>query len=181
MNNKLIEEKYYKELAKLIYFKDGKPYWKVNRNCKAKKDTLAGYINFHGYRLMCITVNGKTKRIKSHRLHWYMIYGKIPKVVDHINRDRSDDRIENLRSVTRSQNSINRVKLSNSSSIYKGVSWKHDINKWRVRIKINRLEKLIGYYDCEHCAGLAYDLEMKKIGMEEYAIFNLLSKDTFNA
>jgi hypothetical protein len=65
------------------------------------------------------------------------------KEIDHINRNSLDNRVENLRWATRSQNTANRVKFKNSSSIYKGVSFYKPSNKWNSYIcKDNKLKHL---------------------------------------
>ena len=169
----MIEEKYYKKLASNIYWKDGNPYWNKYRSHTAKKDQLAGVIHLSGYRIIQVTLCGKSKNIRSSRLHWYMTYGYIPEIVDHINRDRSDDRIENLREVTPTQNCYNRIKTySKCSSKYIGVSWSNTKNRWISYIKINKKRIHLGNFKCEHCAGRAYDLALIKYGLSEYGNFN---------
>lgn len=76
------------------------------------------------------------KKYKASRLAWLYVYGEMPKNdIDHINRIRTDDRIENLRDVTKSYNMKNcAVKKSNTSG-FLGVSFCKDIKKWRARIK----------------------------------------------
>lgn len=56
------------------------------------------------------------------------------KEVDHINRDRLDNRRSNLREVTRTENCMNKGKLENTSSRFKGVSWHSQIKTWRARL-----------------------------------------------
>jgi len=70
----------------------------------AKVDSVAGYVDFRGYRT--IMIDGK--RYRAGRLAWLFVHGKWPKPeIDHINRDRSDDRIGNLREATKHQNRRN--------------------------------------------------------------------------
>jgi hypothetical protein len=86
-------------------------------------------------------VNGKL--VYEHRMVWETHNGKIPKgmQIDHINHDRGDNRLENLRLVTCQQNHFNR-------SGVKGFSWHKKTGKWRSYIKINGVLKSIGYTDC---------------------------------
>ena len=94
---------YYEKLSKMIEFKDGKPYWiKCVRSDWLGK--LAGSLKSNGYRQISTRINGALKNIPAHRLAWFMEYGYLPEEVDHINRKTDDNRIKNLRDVTRSQN-----------------------------------------------------------------------------
>jgi len=65
--------------------------------------------------------------------------------IDHINGDKLDNRRENLRSATRSQNKMNRGKQKNNTSGHKGVSWHR--NKWQVKIQVNSKQKHLGLFD----------------------------------
>ena len=95
----------------------------------------AGKVNkSHGYRE--IRIDGKT--YKEHRLIWFWYYGEMPlNEVDHINRIRTDNRIENLREATGPEQRQNVSLRRDSSSGYPGVNWRKETNKWRVRIQIN--------------------------------------------
>ena len=107
--------------------------WKVNRGC-IKKGNIAGHIAGHGY----IGIRVKYKLYYAHRLAWLYVYGFIPEnYLDHINRNRSDNRIENLREASVQCNARNcKVKKTNTSGIT-GVSWYKRDKKWLVGIKIN--------------------------------------------
>jgi hypothetical protein len=102
----------YKELnEELVYNKKtGQFFWKKE----------AGTITGHGYRY--IRVNGKM--MLAHRMAWLMEYGEDPegKLIDHINGDRLDNRIENLRIATYSQNGANAKRHSRNTSGLKGAS-----------------------------------------------------------
>lgn len=77
-------------------------------------------------------------------------------LVDHANGNRLDNRRENLRICTRSQNQWNRGAQSNSKSGVKGVFWDARRQKWRASIKQHRKEKHIGYFDSIVDAANAY-------------------------
>lgn len=66
--------------------------------------------------------------------------------VDHINMDRLDNRRENLRPATRSQNFFNKGKQSNNHSGHKGVFWEKSCDRWRVQIKANGIRRHIGVF-----------------------------------
>jgi hypothetical protein len=75
--------------------------------------------------------------------------------VDHINRNKFDNRKSNLRSVSRSINCQNTHKRKNVSSNYKGVSWKSSHNCWVCSITKNRKTKFLGHFKTEEEAAAA--------------------------
>mgnify|MGYP000004363272 CR=1 FL=1 len=73
-----------------------------------------------------------------HRLIWLMVYGELPThEIDHINGVRDDNRLVNLRSVTRTENMQNKKKYNTNTSGQVGVSWVRHLDKWQARISIN--------------------------------------------
>ena len=106
-------------------------------------------------------------------LHQFIL-GKMEGMqIDHINRNILDNRKSNLRFVTKAQNSYNRNKREGAQSKYigvcKSVNGPKRRKSWRALIK----SKLIGYYETEREAALAYDIEALK-AYGEYAPLNLL-------
>ena len=102
-----------------------------------------------------ITINGKV--YQAHRLAWLYMTGKWPEnFVDHINRDSSDNRWNNLREATYTENNRNRSIGKDNTSGYKGVSFHKGTNKYRAEIKINGKNKHLGYYDDPYIAHTAY-------------------------
>ena len=79
------------------------------------------------------------------------------KFVDHIDGDRKNNNLSNLRWATAEENQRNRLKQKNTSSIYKGVTYSKKNKKWEARIRINGKNKFIGYFKNEEDAGRAYD------------------------
>lgn len=67
------------------------------------------------------------------------------KIVDHINRNRLDNRWINLRNVPRQINNLNTKLYKNNKSGYRGIYWRND--KWLARFKINKCYKHVGYFD----------------------------------
>jgi len=152
MNPKLIPFFSQEKLKELFEYKNGKLFWKIKGN-GIRIGKHAGWINREGYR--DIQINGKN--YGEHRLIFLLFYGYFPKEIDHINGNPSDNRIENLRKVTRSQNQMNKKKVIHKSSKYKGVSWDKQAQKWKVRITKNGIVKQLGRYDNEIEAGKVYN------------------------
>lgn len=81
-----------------------------------------------------------------HRVVWLFHYGEWPDVVDHIDGDRLNNRIENLRSVDRNGNALNRRRPKSNTSGVIGVSWCKRSQKWAASIRKNNRSRHIGYY-----------------------------------
>ena len=127
MKNK---ESDYDELLKVIeYREDGNFYHKLGNKFKEAGDKV-GYINSLGY----VFVNAGGKNFLAHRAAFYSHYGYLPECIDHINNNKADNRIENLRACTFSQNSHN-AKLSKSNTTgVKGVSLHKQSGKYQVQV-----------------------------------------------
>lgn len=136
-------------------YRDGLLYRKQvthgNKNYLIGKE--AGSIHKTGYRV--VTWMGKIH--KAHRLIFLMVHGYLPKEIDHINGNRQDNRIENLREATRSQNQCNRGALASNTSGYPGVSWHKKSKAWLVRVMKNGKTYLVGYFKDLELAGLVAD------------------------
>lgn len=95
--------------------------------CKANPTREKGRLTTNGYRQ--IMVNGE--RFAAHRLAWLYAYGQWPEgQIDHINRVKDDNRIENLRVVTPKQNNENQGVQNKNTSGYSGVRWSERNRKW---------------------------------------------------
>lgn len=89
------------------------------------------------------------KLLQEHRVAWLLCYGVWPPLdIDHINRDRSDNRIKNLRLATDSQNAHNTVSSKANTSGYKGVSWESQTGKWRACLRFKGIQLRLGRFDC---------------------------------
>lgn len=99
-----------------------------------------------------------------------MHYGELPiKMVDHINRDRDNNCISNLREATPSQNLRNGEKRKGASK-HRGVSPSR--GKWKASISTNRTKHFIGRFINEDAAGMAYDLAAFFFHVNTFAILN---------
>lgn len=94
---------------------------------------VVGSINWSGYRV--VNVNGKQHRV--HRLIWVMLVGEIPEgyQIDHIDGNRANNHISNLRLATRVENQRNARKRRDNTSGTKGVSFDKLSGKWRAQIR----------------------------------------------
>ncbi len=106
--------------------------------------------------------DGKTKKMGREHLH-RLILGLGPflqnKIMtDHINKDRLDNRFDNLRMSTCSQNLANSGSRTNSTSKYNGVSFNTDLNKWATQISYGGNHRHLGYFETEESAARKYDI-----------------------
>lgn len=97
------------------------------------------------------------------------ILGGSPRLVDHINRDMWDNRVENLRVCSNSQNAVNRKTKSKVYTVYRGIQ-KHK-TQWKARLKFKRQEIYLGLFDTEIEAAKAYN-EAALLYHKEFAILN---------
>ena len=110
-----------------------------------------------GKELMCIGTNGYNRpyinggKQLAHRVLYEKWFGAIPEgmEIDHINGSRLDNRIDNLRFVSRSQNHQNKKKREGTSSKYKNVNWNKAHQKWQVHFHLQGKQKHFGYFVTE--------------------------------
>ena len=95
----------------------GKLYWKAARQ-RVTVGKEAGAVDKNGYSVLRIN----QKRYRTHRVVFLMHKGYLPAVLDHIDGDRANNRLENLRPATTHQNQYNRKLNKNNKSGFKGVS-----------------------------------------------------------
>ena len=109
-------------------------------NSRTIVGNIAGSVDKSKYRVVGID----SKKYLAHRLAFLYMRGNLPKEVDHINHIKDDNRWENLREVTKTENQRNRRVNRNSPLGYHGISIEN--NKYRVRIKVDSILKSIGRY-----------------------------------
>ena len=128
----------------LLYNKNtGIFYWNVNRQ-KIQKGSIAGGLSGEGY----IQIRVLGKKMGAHRMAWLLHYGTLPKnQLDHINEIKTDNRIENLREATHSQNMRNYTHNVKNTSGYKNVVWSKKSSKWQVGLRVNGKKKHIGLFN----------------------------------
>jgi len=132
----------------------GQFFWRVSpgRGHPVGKETGKSYLN--SYKIVSL----RGKNFLAHRVAWLIYYGSWPEgIIDHVNGDKSDNRIENLREASRSQNMANRGPRKGRK--YKGVSKKR--NRFQAYITKGGERKHLGWFDCEHEAAKAYNIAAK--------------------
>ena len=130
-------------LKELFEYRDGVLYWKVAKANKIKVGDAAGSLNkTSGYFFTMIN----RKKYSNHRLIFLMHHGYLPQCLDHIDGNKINNRIENLRPATISENGRNSKTPKNNTSGIKGVSWYARYKKWQAQLMINREVKYLGYF-----------------------------------
>ena len=92
-------------------------------------------------------------------------------LVNHIDHDKSNNTILNLRWVSKAENNMNMLKRADTSSKYKGVYWYKRTNQWHVQIRLNGTRKTFGYYTNEEEAAAKYNEAAVKL-FGERALLN---------
>lgn len=126
--------------------------------------TKIGTVKPKGYKVAVVD----TKIYRVHHLVWIFHHGKKVKELDHINRDRGDNRIENLRPCTHSQNMGNIGPMKHK---YKGITFCKATRKWRAQLSTKNFHNCLGRYDTMEEAALAYNKAAKEY-FGEFAYLN---------
>ena len=129
-------------LNELLEYRDGNLFWKVNRP-HVKKGELAGRLSDKGYWRITFC----NRIYKAHRLIFLMHKGYLPVEIDHIDGNKLNNRIDNLREATRAQNIFNRGLMKTNTSGVKGVSWSKERNKWEVQMYVDGKKHNIGRFE----------------------------------
>lgn len=144
------------EVKDLFIYKNGSLYWRNDTGTATKAGAKAGHIQKTGY----VNVTVKRKKYQAHRLIYLYHFGYVPNQIDHINRVKDDNRIENLRPTDSSKNQMN---TNNRRSSGRGV-YERPNGRWRAQIYKNGKAVSLGHYSTMTEAQEAYD----KAKMEIY-------------
>jgi len=155
------------EVLRLFEYRDGVLYWKERPRCSRKPpgDMSAGFKSTQGYKK--VKVNKETYYV--HQIVFLMHHGYIPEIVDHIDRNTSNNRIENLRAANKSLNAINSKLNSRNTSGHTGVVYNKLLKKWETRLMLNKRNKYFGIFEDFDLACLVAD-EARRIYHGEHAV-----------
>lgn len=143
-------------------------FWRKKISRKVVVGKTAGCVGGHGY--FEIRIHGV--KHKGHRLAWLLTHDVWPpNEVDHINGDRSDNRLCNLRLATSCENKQNASRRSDNSSGHPGVSWYKKTGSWRADIQLNGKQKYLGSFHVLEDAISAY-----QAAKSEFHTFNPVSR-----
>jgi hypothetical protein len=147
----------YDYLHSVFEIKDGMLYNKAQRNSRVKVGQLTGS-NSGLYSL--VFLNGIPWQV--HRILFFMVHKFNPINVDHIDGNKQNNHIDNLRAATVSQNCANKGLTKANKSGVKGIHWAKTSSKWNACMKINGKSRNLGYFadleDAKEFIGLAREM-----------------------
>lgn len=144
--------------------------WTTTRN-KSYIGKIAGSPTAQGY--LMIRVN--KRHMLLHRLAYLWIHGTLPQFIDHINGNRADNQISNLRSATVLENNRNKSAQAKASSRYLGVSYVRPTGKWIARIRHSGKNNHLGTFMSETEAAKSYN-EVASRYFGEFAKLNIIEE-----
>jgi len=129
----------------LFEYKNGKLYCKAKTNPKSNKKNIGEEVGgLNGQDYLVTKIHYKSYFV--HKIIFLMHYGYIPQIVDHIDGNTLNNRIENLRAVNLSQNQHNRGIDKRNKSGFKNVAWCKRTKKWRVSLAVNNKSMEFGRF-----------------------------------
>lgn len=137
----------YKLVRELFDYRDGVLFWKVAKSRRIKIGDRAGTNDWRGYRKVAITISNRSYRYFEHRLIFLWHHGYWPEHdIDHIDKDRTNNKIENLREASRACNLRNaNISIRNKSGVT-GVSWLKRRGAWIASIGVTSKPVRCGIY-----------------------------------
>lgn len=135
-------EQYKELLAKFDYDGKGKFFHKLSVG-SGRKGIRAGWVGQDGYRIIRIN---KIDFLE-HHVVFFAHNSYLPRIIDHLNNNKSDNRIENLSSRTAGKSSRDRKMSKTNTSGFKGVNWHAESKKWTARIGFQGKRIWCGHFD----------------------------------
>jgi hypothetical protein len=127
--------------------------WRVKcRGGRARPGKAAGYIGNHGY--IKISIGGRYWL--AHRLAWAHVHGVLVSQLDHINRNKADNRIANLRPCTAVENNQNSDRVSRRPASALGTTFRARSGKWQAQAGAGGRNIYLGCFDSQSEAHAAY-------------------------
>lgn len=145
------------EAVSLFEYKDGELFWKSDRGNQVKAGALAGSKSMYGY----WEIRYKSKLYLRHRIIYLMFKNSWPDIIDHIDQNRTNDKIENLREVNKSQNNHNSIFIRGKIT-YRGVYYHKGIKKYVAQIRLFGKGRYLGAYSTPELASQRYEEEKKE-------------------
>lgn len=146
-------------IPEVLYYKDGNLYWKKKMSTRLLAGTKVGCQDTNGR----LRFNHKKKNYSVHRVIYLMHHNTLPAVLDHIDGNCLNNRIENLREASQMQNMWNQKISKNNKSGVKGVCWNAHIKKWQAQCMVNGKRHNIGFFN---------DLNDAKSRLEQFRLTN---------
>jgi hypothetical protein len=150
-----------KYMQDLFSYSSGVLFWKASRK-GARHNKPAGTMNSNGYTRISID----KKLFYAHQLIYLFHHGCMPKCIDHIDGNKTNNLIENLRTASVQENARNQKKRTDNTTGYKGVA-KSGKEKFRAYITINKKQRWLGSFESPEAAHAAYC----KASKEEFGEF----------
>lgn len=133
----------HKEALERFDYIDGELIYRYDLKNQVKKGFKAGAIGSNGY----LSVRFNENKLLVHRVIFLHKNGYLPKYIDHIDGNKLNNKIENLREATFSQNRQNTVKYKNNKSGVKGVCWNKQFKSWAASLQTDNKRKFLGYFE----------------------------------
>ena len=152
----------------------GKLFWKVNKGARARIGQEAGYVQKITSTLAYKRVMIDKKRYQVHRIIWLFAFGYWPEgEIDHWDRNGLNNKMENLREATRSENTQNAKRHKNNTSGVKGVYWHKTATKWTAQITVDGRKVYLGLFRSFWGAVIARKAAEKQYGFPAVGIQNV--------
>ena len=147
--------------------------WKEDRPNRrnTKAGSVAGFLHEGYWKLKF-----QRRSYSAHRVAWVFIYGELSECIDHINRNKTDNRLCNLRPASKLQNSWNTPAKKCNPHGRKGVSKMQHSQNWGARITINKRDVFLGTFESIDDAAHAYN-KAAILNFGEFAVLNPIGED----